>query len=1683
VDANLTQGLAIDYANTLRPQGPGFDLGAYERTAVRNLLFYSDTITSTLAPSTIVVTHTVENIGEQTEVITISASSTQAWATFSQSLPYTLTLTSGMSQTVVVTYNVPAGTEGQTNVTVITATASVTTLFRTVTDIINVRSVAWQIGKTVTPTPTVQPGEYLTYTITITNTGDLETQGSYTVTDELPNDTNFVSADNGGILVGSTVQWVTDTTVLSNNGTMSFSYVVTVTKPLTDGTPIVNQTYEISGGGAPNPASGSPVIVTVTAPATLTVSKTASPSPVQPGDTLTYTLTLTNDVLALGPALNPFITDTLPAEVVYQDMGFVSPAAGLTSAVGSALRWDLAQPIQPGEAAQVTVTVRLTSPLAANTVLTNTFGATASNIAAPVTGLLTTPVTATNNILLQKTVVPTQTGPGGVVTYTITLSNTGNGVAAVTLTDTLAPDFTPAVYNTSVVIPGRTWSTTEGSASVSFTATAPITPGVYSNTLITAAYDQTQTTLSDTAPVTVEAPLAELSLSKTPDLQMVQSGGATIFTITLTNTGNVALVPVEVGDPLAANCEQTVGSLAVGATASYTCTESNVTASFTNTAVATGTAALGGQVVTVTDTAVVQVITPALTISKTPDTQLAQSGNTVTFTITITNSGDVDLTNVTVSDVFASNCNQSLGDLTVGAGSSYTCTLTVTADLTNTATVTGTPPAGLDVTASDDAFVNVISPSLQIGKTPDSQFALSGDTVTFTITVTNTGDVDLDNVTVGDALAPNCDQSLGNLAVGASSSYTCTLTVTADLTNTATVTGAPPLGSDVTASDDAFVDVISPAIQISKTPDAQTIARNDTAAFTITVTNTGDITLTNVTVSDAQAPGCNQSLGDLASGAITTYTCSRVNVLASFTNVAIVSGTPPTGPDVTASDDAQVNVVGPNLEISKTPDSQDIVSGSTVTFTITLTNSGDITMTTVDITDGPVPACDQTFSDLAPGAIQSYDCSRANVTTDLTNTVVATGAPAVGQAMIVSDTAFVNVVVPSLTIAKTPDSQFALSGGTVTFTITVTNTGDVVMNVVTVTDVLASDCNRTTNFLFQGFTWMYTCTLAAVSADLTNTALVTGTPAVGSEVIASDDAFVDVINPAITIAKTPDTQVVQSGSSALFTITVTNTGDITLTNVQVADTPVSACNRTIGDLSAGSANAYTCAQPNVTAAFTNTATVTGTPPLGSLVTSTDTAVVTVITPALTIAKTPDLQVANNGDVVTFTITVTNTGDVPLAPITIADPLAPACNQVIASLAAGNSSNYNCTMVAGATDITNLATATGVPPAGPAVVASDTAFVDTTPPARPILLSPPNLSYTNNPTVTFSWLPTAESVTYTLNLNGASYDVAAPGSSQTFTGLADGVYTWTVRSVDAYSRTQGYTNSWTVTVDTTPPPAPTLITPTNGLTVTPRPFFDWSDVTDALSGPVTYTISIVGVGDFVTSTSSFTPLADLPAGVYTWSVRAHDQAGNTSAPSAVYTFTVEIPVRYVYLPLILNGTSVGGLPDLRPIQLTVQPATGVGPSTPVVLSVVIQNVGTAPAPANFWVDFYINPSAFPTEAGHVWSDVCPTCYGLAWQVRTSLAVGQVITLTSAPGDPYLVPAYTRWPGSFNQSGLQRLGAYVDSWDGPNKPQGFILESNETNNLITRSDVVVSGSSASGLEPNAVKPIPDRPLPER
>ena len=214
-------------------------------------------------------------------------------------------------------------------------------------------------------------------------------------------------------------------------------------------------------------------------------------------------------------------------------------------------------------------------------------------------------------------------------------------------------------------------------------------------------------------------------------------------------------------------------------------------------------------------------------------------GDTVTYTFVVTNTGNVPLTNVTVTDPLVAVLGGPIA-LAVGDSNSaaFTATYTITqADINagavyNLATTTGTPPVGNPVTGTSTdptpcgacppnpecTTCTIVpleqKPSIAITKEGTYQDTTTpigvtnvGDTVTYTFVVTNTGNVPLTNVTVTDPLVAVLGGPIA-LAVGDSNSaaFTATYTITqADINagavyNLATTTGTPPVGNPVTGT-------------------------------------------------------------------------------------------------------------------------------------------------------------------------------------------------------------------------------------------------------------------------------------------------------------------------------------------------------------------------------------------------------------------------------------------------------------------------------------------------------------------------------------------------------------------------------------------------------------------------------------------------------------------------------------------------------------------------------------------------------------------------------------------------------------------------------------------------------------------------------------------------------------------
>jgi hypothetical protein len=220
---------------------------------------------------------------------------------------------------------------------------------------------------------------------------------------------------------------------------------------------------------------------------------------------------------------------------------------------------------------------------------------------------------------------------------------------------------------------------------------------------------------------------------------------------------------------------------------------------------------------------------PAIHVVKSADPgSLPAGGGPVEYTYVVTNTGNVDLTGVTVSDNKCSPLTGPTGDtgsdgvLGLTETWTYTCTTSLTETTTNTVTAIG-HDGDTEVSDTDQATVTVApavnAPSIALDKTADpTTLPVGGGSITYTYVVTNTGNTALTNIVLtddngtpgdtGDDFTVVCPHD--SLAVA--TQMTCTASVTGTTTTTTNIaTVTAKFGeTTVSAHDSATVTVTAP---------------------------------------------------------------------------------------------------------------------------------------------------------------------------------------------------------------------------------------------------------------------------------------------------------------------------------------------------------------------------------------------------------------------------------------------------------------------------------------------------------------------------------------------------------------------------------------------------------------------------------------------------------------------------------------------------------------------------------------------------------------------------------------------------------------------------------------------------------------------------------------------------------
>ena len=1172
------------------------------------------------------------------------------------------------------------------------------------------------ISKTDSPDP-VTAGGTLTYTITVTNAGP-NTATNVTVTDTLPGSVSNISASGSGWTCNVS-GYVVTCSLGSLNNNASATVTITVTAPSSGGTIINSASVSATQNDPDISDNTTSTSTTVTPSANLSITKTDSPDPVTASGILTYTITVTN----LGPSLatNVTVTDTLPAGVSNVSATGTGWSCSSSTSSVTCTRGSL------GVGSAPNISILLTVPAEGGSI-TNTAAVAATQNdpdSSNNTATASTMVNASADLSITKTDSPDPVTAGGTLTYTITVTNNGPSTAAnLTVTDYLPPGVTymsagGTGWTCGYDLINHKVTCTHGSQTVgaapaiTLIVTAPASPGMIGNsaTVSSSTSDPVSSNNTKMANTQVNASV-DLSITKTDSPDPVSAGGTLTYTVIVTNNGPSPATNVTVTDtlpgsttygsatPSQGTCTGTatvtcnLGSLANGAfaTVTITVTAPSTTGTINNSASVSGTESdpnTGNNSTGSVPTTVTASANLSITKSDSPDPVTA--GGTVTYTITVTNNGPSPATNVTVTDTLSGSttygssipsqgsctgtgpviCN--LGSLANGASATVTITVTAPTEggtIYNSASVSGSefdPNTGNNSTGPVPTTVNA-SANLSITKTDSPDPVTAAGTLTYTLTVTNNGPSTATNVAITDTLPGSTTYgsatpsqgsctgtttvtcNLGSLANGASATVTITVTAPTEggtISNNASVSGTEPdpnTGNNSTGPVPTTVTA-SANLSITKSDSPDPVTEGGTLSYMITVTNSGPSTATNVTVTDT-LPGtttyvsatptqgscsgtgtvtCNLgSLGNGASAMVTiTVTPNAAGTIYNSAGVTLTENDPNTANNTTPAIPTTVNPppsIDADLLIAKTDSPDPVTAGGTLTYTITVTNLG------------PNPATNLTVTDTLPSGVSNISAGGSGWTCGVAGYVVTCTRPSL-----------------SVTPPSAPD---------ITITVTVPSSGGTIINTssVTATENDPNGSNNTTGPVY---------TMVNASANL-----------------------------SITKGDSPDPVTV--GGTLTYTITVTNNGPSPATNVTVTDTLpgtttyVSAtpsqgsCTGTaivtcsLGSLANGAnATVMVVVTPNTAGTISNSASVTLTENDPNTSDNITPAIATTVNPPpiidadLSITKTdsPD-PVALVGDPLTYTITVTNNGPATATGVTMTDSLPASVTLVSATPSQG-----------------------------------------------------------------------------------------------------------------------------------------------------------------------------------------------------------------------------------------------------------------------------------------------------------------------------------------------------------------------------------------------------------------------------
>ena len=1215
-------------------------------------------------------------------------------------------------------------------------------------------------------------GDTVTWTITVTNANNATAATYVNLTDVLPSAFTYVSCDPDGEYDSQSNNWTIGTIEPGDTKTLTITTTANSVGTFVN----VAQVYSYEEDWNPANNKDNKTVKVVN----LGVEKTVNNNTPYVGDTIVYTLNITND------GVNDYVrhlkvVDVLPDGLIFANQGEVSIADLINKTVevgGKIATWYISN-IPAKSYAFITVKVNVTDDGS----LTNTVtidGGSSDNE--------TVTAVPSADLSITKTVSPKTTHNDTIVTWTITVKNNGPSKA----TNVKVNDALPKGLVSFVVKSKDCGSFVNGVWNV-----GDMENGAVRVLVLESRVNATNTTITNIVNVTsdtrdphpennsaenktVVPPEADLEVNKTVSASSVHNGTVVFWTITVKNNGPDNATNVRVTDAL----PKGLVSFEIDTIPEGTTFENGVW-SIGDMNNGTVLVLVLKSVVNATNTTIVNnvsvtndiydpnpdnnngtnktVVPPEadLSIVKTVDCEITHNDTVVTWTIVVTNNGPDDALNVTVCDAIPDglvyipeNSDYSavfngthvvweIPKVVVGTPVSLTLKTRVNATnrtITNVVNVTSDIyDPFMDNNTAENKTAIPPEADLSIVKTVDCEITHNDTVVTWTIVVTNNGPDDALNVTVCDAIPDglvyipeNSDYSavfngthvvweIPKVVVGTPVSLTLKTRVNASNT---TITNVVNVKSDTydphpenNSAENKTVVPPEADLEVNKTVSASKVSNGNVVFWTITVKNNGPDNATNVRVTDALPKGLVSfeidtipegttfengvwSIGDMNNGTVLVLVLKSV---VNATNTTIVNNVSVTNdiydPNPDNNNGTNKTVVSPeaDLSVTKVADVTEAHVGDVVSWTITVTNLGPDAAVNVTVSD--VIPSELTYNGVrvSKGKFNEYvwsigDMDVGEVVTLVINTTVAKSNVNITNVVTVTSDSYDpnmtnnedndTVGVPpeaDLSVTKVADVAEAHVGDVVSWTITVTNLGpDAAVNV-KVTDIVPElvkfDVVSVEDGSFANNVWsidrlesgdslilIIKNTVDASNVNITNVVVVTSDTYDPNETNNEDNDTVEVPPEAdLSVTKVADVAEAHVGDVVSWTIAITNLGPDAAVNVRVTDVvPVelvdvsvvsvdgSFANNvwTIGDMDVDEVVTLvintTVAKSNVN--VTNVVVVTSDTYDPNETNNEDNDTVEVPPEAdLSVTKVADVAEAHVGDVVSWTIAITNLG--------------------------------------------------------------------------------------------------------------------------------------------------------------------------------------------------------------------------------------------------------------------------------------------------------------------------------------------------------------------------------------------------------------------------------------------------------